>query len=259
MGCHQAPSKPSKCLTSNTVAQSSRPIAASRNQRLTSNVRRRVNYPADPPSLESALLQSVGSSSLAEVRTDLSEAILDQAFEDGILKDIPVFGSIAKLHKTFGSVRDLIFTKKVAHFLLALSKVPEPKRVEFLRSVAARGEDRKVGETLLVLVERLDHYDRAELLAKVFAAFVNERLSMDEFRRLARVVEQLPPGSMGSLRAFYSPCHQGIETGGEFLTQFAGLGLVTIEFYPMVGQSDIGGGYEKTDLGKMYLSIIDDA
>lgn len=64
---------------------------------------------------------------------------------------------------------------------------------------------------------------------------------------------------MGALRAFYSANHQGTETGGEFLTQFAGLGLITIEFYPMVGQSGIGGGYEKTELGKMYLNIADDA
>ena len=219
----------------------------------------RMNQSASPPTLEAALLQSVGSSSLAELRTDLVEAVVDQAFEDGLAKDVPIFGSLAKLQKAFGTVRDHIFAKKVAHFLLALSKVPEPKRAAFLQSVAARGEERKVGETLLVLIDRLDNYDRAELLAKVFAAFINERLSMDEFRRLARVVEQLPAGSIGALRAFYSPNHQGIEAGGEFLTQFAGLGLVTIEFYPMAGHSDIGGGYEKTDLGKTYLAILDDA
>ena len=156
-------------------------------------------------------------------------------------------------------MRDHIFTKKVAYFLFALSKVPEQKRVAFLTSVAARGEERRVGETLVLLLDRLDNYDRAELLAKVFAEFISGCLSMDEFRRLARVVEQLPAGSTSALRKFYSPNRQGIETGGEFLTQFAGLGLVTIEFYPTAGRSDIGGGYEKTELGKTYLAIVDDA
>lgn len=209
--------------------------------------------------LESDLLRSIGSSSLTEVTTEIAVAVVDQAFDDGLAKDIPILGSLVKAKAAFGTVRDYIFTKKVAYFLLALSKVPEQKRVAFLTSIAARGEEQRVGETLLLLIDRLDNYDRAQLLAKVFAAFINERLSMDEFRRLSRVVEQLPPGSMGALRAFYSPNRQGIETGGEFLTQFAGLGLVTIEFYPTAGQGDIGGGYEKTDLGMIYLAIIDDA
>lgn len=216
-----------------------------------------MQNPPTPASLESELIQSIGSSSIKELSTELVEAILDQSIDDGIVKDIPIFGSLSKLKTAFGAVRDHIFTKKVAHFLLALSKVPEEQRSKFLISVAKRGEERKVGETLLVLIDRLDNYDRAELLAKVFAFFINERLSMDEFRRLARVVEQIPPGSTGALKAFYSPNRQGIEIGGEFLTQFAGLGLVTIEFYPMAGQIDIGGGYEKTALGATYLAILD--
>lgn len=212
-----------------------------------------------PNSPEAELLQSIGSPSIKELSADLVEAILDQSVGDGLIKDIPILGSLAKLQTAFGAVRDHIFTKKVAYFLLALAKVPDEQRTNFLTSVAKRGEERKVGETLLVLIDRLDNYDRAELLAKVFASFINERLTMDEFRRLARVVEQIPPGSTSALRTFYSPHHQGIETGGEFLTQFAGLGLVTIEFYPMAGHSDIGGGYEKTELGKTYLTILDDA
>lgn len=218
-----------------------------------------MNHLPSTRSLESDLLRSIGAPSLKELSTDISEAVLDEAIDDGLLKDIPIFGSLSKLKTAFGTIRDHIFTKKVAYFLLALSKVPEQKRVAFLTSVAARGEERRVGETLLLLIDRLDNYDRAELLARVFAAFIGERLSMDEFRRLARVVEQLPAGSTGALRSFYSPNRQGIETGGEFLTQFAGLGLVTIEFYPAAGQSDIGGGYEKTDLGTTYLAIVDDA
>ena len=212
-----------------------------------------------PRDLESELVRSIGSSSLKELSTDLLEAAFDQFLSDGFVKDIPILGTLAKLPATFGAVRDHIFTKKVAYFLLALSKVPEQDRTKFLTSVAARGEERRVGETLLVLIDRLDNYDRAALLAKVFTAFINERLSMDEFRRHARVVEQLPAGSTSALRAFYSPHRQGIETGGEFLTQFAGLGLVTIEFYPTAGQSDIGGAYEKTELGKTFLAIVDDA
>jgi hypothetical protein len=214
------------------------------------------NFPTSND-LEFELLRSIGSPSIKDLSNDIVEAIIDQSFGDGLVKDIPILGSLAKFQAMFGTVRDLIFAKKVSHFLLALAKVPEEDRVKFLTSVGKRGEERKVGETLLVLIDRLDNYDRAELLAKVFTFFINERLSMDEFRRLARVVEQIPPGSISALRAFYSPNHQAIETGGEFLTQFAGLGLVTIEFYLMTGRSDIGGGYEKTELGKTYLAILD--
>lgn len=92
-----------------------------------------------PNNLESELLRSIGSPSIKELSTDVVEAILDQATGDGLLKDIPILGSLAKLQATFGTVRDLIFTKKVAHFLSSLSKTPDEDRSRFLTSIARRG------------------------------------------------------------------------------------------------------------------------
>lgn len=218
-----------------------------------------MTEPRDPKNtLESALVRSIDSSSLRDLTTDLAEAAIDQLLDDGPIKDIPILGTLVKARTSIGLVRDYVFTKKVAKFLIGLSKIPEDQRKAFLAKIQARNEDKKFGEVLLVLLDRLDDYERPTLLAKVFRAHVEQDFPLDTFRRLATVVEQLPPGSAAALRAFYSPSREGQETGGEFLSQFAGLGLVAIEFYPS-SMAHVGGAYEKTELGKLFMSILDDA
>ena len=51
-----------------------------------------------------------------ELGADVLEIGLDQILEEGILKDIPIFGSIVKVGRLVSTVHDAIFTKKVLAF-----------------------------------------------------------------------------------------------------------------------------------------------
>ena len=91
----------------------------------------------------------------------------------------------------------------------------------------------------------------------MFGAYLQGRCDLSKFRRLAAVVDQLPLSSVDALLTFYSPTREGIETGGEYLSQFAALGLAAIEFYPSDTDS-VGGSYEKTELGRLFVSVFEE-
>jgi hypothetical protein len=210
-------------------------------------------------SLESALIQSLDSSNLRDLTVDLAEVGIDQLLDDGLVRDVPILGTLARLRATIGIVRDHLFARKVAKFLVGVAKIDAAERKRFITEIRERDEDKRLGETLVLLLDRLDDFQKPELLARMFRAYVKGQCDLSMFRRLAAVVDQLPLPSLRALRSFYSTTRGGLfETGGEFLSQFAALGLAAIEFYP----SDtglVGGSYNKTELGKLFVAFLEEA
>ena len=62
-----------------------------------------------------------------------------------------------------GSVRDPLLAKKLGRFLFALQSVPLDERQAFHDSLMDRADRRRVGEALLLLLDRLDDMDKPEL------------------------------------------------------------------------------------------------
>ena len=162
-------------------------------------------------SLEASIIQSIGSSGIIDLSVDLAEVGLDQLLSDGIIRDVPIFGTLVKLRSTIGIVRDLLFAKKVAKFLMGVAKIDTDERRKFIDDIKSRNEDKRLGETLILLLDRLDDYEKPEILARMFQAYVKGKCDLPMFRRLAAVVDQLPLQSIGDLQSFYAPTKKGLE------------------------------------------------
>ena len=211
-----------------------------------------------PESLEGALVRSIDSTSLRDLTVGIAEAALDQFLDAGIVKDIPILGTLIRLRTSIGLVRDHVFTKKVARFFIGLSEIDPAERSRFLKGIQERHETQKLGETLLLLLDRLDDFAKPDLLAKVFRAYIQQGFDLTTFRRLAAVVDRLPLDAYEALRSFYAPDRQGFQIGGEYMSQFSAIGLADIKFYPS-NVAMTGGAFAPTDLGRLYLSIVDAA
>jgi hypothetical protein len=48
-------------------------------------------------------------SNFIDVVTDVGEVVIDQGIEEGILKDLPVLGTIVGVYKTAKSIKDKLF------------------------------------------------------------------------------------------------------------------------------------------------------
>jgi hypothetical protein len=80
---------------------------------------------------------------------ELLEPLLDNFFEDGLLKDIPFLGTAVNIARMGQTITDRIFLNKVARFIVALPKVEETKKQEFYRKLETSQKERKKQEKLL--------------------------------------------------------------------------------------------------------------
>lgn len=208
------------------------------------------------PHLEESLITSIRRPDLRDVLTDLAETGLDQLLEEGVLRDIPVLGTLIRLRSTWGGVRDYIFARKVTRFLIYVGEIPLDERERFITEVERQGRQRQLGDTLLLLLDRLDDMEKPEVLARLFAAYVRGQYDFSTFRRLSMALERISLLSLPALRSFYSPEREGIQTSGDEMEQFAFAGIVSINFF----QGDTmlpGGGFVPNHLGKLFIEVID--
>ena len=115
---------------------------------------------------------------------------MDQTFADGFLRDVPIIGTAYKMAMLGKSVSDHIFITKLARFLKALEDVPEHELASF-RHEFDNGEisARKVGEALVLAIDRVDDSDKLPLLARIFRAYVGKTISYVEFRQIYVAVD----------------------------------------------------------------------
>lgn len=141
--------------------------------------------------INESLEKSIKSDELSNIASDIGEIILDSTLEDGILKDIPIIGTIINLGKGYMSIQDRIFSRKILSFLLQLKDIPIQKRNQAIQKIEDSKEERiKVGDKLLYLIERSDDHIKSEILGKVFAEYIKENINYDEFKRCSEIINK---------------------------------------------------------------------
>jgi hypothetical protein len=110
---------------------------------------------------------------------------------DGLLKDLPVVGWVVAAGKTASTVRDYFLIRKILRFLAGLSDVPKAERDSFVVKVE---EDNKFGnrvaETLIMLLDRYDHINKAALMSKLFYSYGKGEIDYSDFLRLSTAVDR---------------------------------------------------------------------
>ena len=136
------------------------------------------------------------------------EFSIDQALDEGLLKDIPLVGWIAKGISAARSISDVIFFNKIVRFLFSLENV-DPQVHEDCRAMMRVDHDyrRRVGEHLVLILDKLDSLQKAEILAKCFGCFLDGDMDHDRFMDLAHVVDR---ASLADLKAIGVPDSQRI-------------------------------------------------
>lgn len=150
-------------------------------------------------SLAISMQQTIEYGNLEYV-ADIGEVAIDATLQDGILKDIPILGSLVGVYKCIRNTYDVIFAKKLIAFLVPISDVPSETRSEAInrweRSEYYRG---KVGETLIGMIQRCDDSVKAEWLSKLFYELVLRR---DYSRIFMRAEKALSSLSVMDIQAF---------------------------------------------------------
>ncbi len=128
---------------------------------------------------------------ILEAALENIEAIVETLTTNELVREIPVVGTAVKLLKGARDIRDRLFAAKLLRFVQNLESVsPETKERIRRKIVSDSDEARKVGETALIVVERLTDVEKADLVSTLFLAYIDGQLDVTEFRRLCAAIDQ---------------------------------------------------------------------
>lgn len=156
------------------------------------------------------LISSIASSDIKDLATDISEVGLDQLLDDGVLREIPIIKALVGARKTVVAIRDLILMKKIVVFLTELRNIPKEQREDWARRI---NEDekyqRRVGESLVMILDRFEHTDKSKLLAQVFNGYVREEIDFGQFQRMASAIDRAYLDDLNAMLDFFTVTPEG--------------------------------------------------
>ena len=214
---------------------------------------------------ELSIVDSFGS--VIEAGAPISDAAIDWLRNDEGLRNIPFVSQAVAVFHLLDSVRERHNVRKLATFIqtVADGSCDEKKRKKYLAKWHADKNKRYTElEHLIVIIDRFLHKDMARMLARVYLAYLEERLDWQEVLSYSAVIDRLLPGDFEALK-------QGNRVNVQFgdaedtVLRLVGLGLMVAHGRsaetPVMGTIAIpdnsNSDYNLTSFGKLFLDIID--
>lgn len=196
------------------------------------------------------LLNTLNKQDALDALVELAEIGFDSQLDDGILRDIPVLGTLIKL-KNFGlSVSDYMLVNKLQKFVFALNQVSKPERDKFFTNLDKSDKYRsKVNDNLLLLINSSDDIDKPAMLGKVFCQYVKGFLNYEQFMQFSTSVNGL---NAHQLKLFKE--QNELFTSEEVGHTLASYGLVNIVIPAKYGSST--PEYYLNKEGAMFLKVL---
>jgi hypothetical protein len=207
---------------------------------------------SDPPSLGKALVASLRSDEAIAVASQMAELAIDSQLTEGLLREVPVVGSVLAVARAGATVRDVLFVKKLFKFLSNFDGTSQPERDEMVRRLEGdSGYGRNVGEHLTYLLEKLDAHRKPAMVGRVFLSYMRGQIDVKTLNRLNTAIERIPFYEIDAVRRVYEnhqrdgrtderlETYQALENAGLMNAQSAWDGLV----------------YQPTDLCKSFVDL----
>lgn len=209
-----------------------------------------------------SLLTSIKNSThTADLVDKLGEVALDSLLKEGILREIPIFGTAMTLYKAGNDVAAYFFAKKIVAFLSEVETISRDKRVEFMETECADQKGiESVGEMALILLEKIDHPILATLLGRAFRLMVDGTITRQTFEIYSYIIKNLSSYLIRQLSQFYQ--HESMMIiDVPAAIQLSNYGLVAVHILPNYSGSTktMAKSYERTEFGNFfYAHIISD-
>lgn len=142
-------------------------------------------------SLSDDLAETASEIGNFELPAEVLEFSIDQVLDSGILKDVPFVGWIAKGLSLGRSVSDRILYNKIIRFIYALDELNSSPVKSFRDKLNKEPEyKRKVGEHLLLTLDKLNDLSKPEMVARCFDHFLTGDIDFDMFAEFSHAIEQ---------------------------------------------------------------------
>jgi hypothetical protein len=128
---------------------------------------------------------------IGKIFEDFGEVAIDSMMTEGVLKDIPIIGTILNLAKTGIALKERHMIRKLLLFLKNLEDISTEDKNKFTEKLNEDGEfAENISEKLLLIIDRLDETEKAKIVANIFKLYVYGLIEQQMFLRLTLIVER---------------------------------------------------------------------
>lgn len=135
------------------------------------------------------IFDSVKSEAINELTPEILETGFDLITDSEVLKEIPIFGIAFKSYSIYQKVTESFFTKKLLYFLFQLREISQSEREKFITEIEVKSETQKAGERLLVILNRLNDVEKAEIIGRLFKKTILGNIEFNDFNRLSHIID----------------------------------------------------------------------
>ena len=224
--------------------------------------------------LERALIETLQRANLSDVASSATDTVMEAAGY------IPVVGLLQKLWKAASSVPTYLFMKKMVRFLAELKAIPlEARRSQIAKLEVVPGETEKVGEAILLLLDRLNDMRKPAMAGRAFKAYLEGRVSREQLGSLNHAIDRLDTNSIPAIDRLYRlpPGCAGFlpitdpyimeDYGYHHLQHLAMVGLLEIHFTQVDTTPRLSdeveferkiptGGFRRNALGALFFTVV---
>lgn len=127
----------------------------------------------------------------SDILPDVTEAVIDQFLEDGILKDIPIVKTCIQMVKTSHSIRDWFLLKKLIRFFNELEKITQEEKNTFFEDLDTNDKIvENIGNLCIFYLDKYDHEDKAKMIGKLLRAYINRSIDLEMYFRLMQAIDK---------------------------------------------------------------------
>jgi hypothetical protein len=200
-----------------------------------------------------AVLTAVVKSGGKDIAIEGADIVLDVVTDSELVDELPVVSWIVKAGRIGQSIRDQLFVRKLQRFLMALEQIPDNERMAFgeqLNDDSAVRQD--LGEQLIIILDRLDELEKADMLARAFRAYIAEDIPYDLFLRIARVIDRCMIHDLKFAHNF----ERATDAFANESFDLAASGVIQIVQLPAIRTEDSRPMYMLSDFGHTFVNLI---
>ena len=134
---------------------------------------------------------------IASIAGEYAELGLDALVEEGLFKDIPLASTAVAVYRIGKSIHERHYVAKLVSFLADINKgiVDEEQRQKYRKKFRGNEKFRNQElEYILILIDRYIDFDKPQMLAKLYLAYLDDEICWAEFTKYSEVVDRFLPG-----------------------------------------------------------------
>ena len=118
---------------------------------------------------------------------------------------VPVFGgALAQEIQVMQNFKESEFFRKYTAFILGVVDTTEKEREKFAEEISKKAND-AAGNVIAGMVDRLDNINKEVILANLTRSRIDDKISIENFFRLASVLERIPYVDLVKLPSYQTP------------------------------------------------------